>query len=236
MFSITNKLSNVKQLKNQDSLNLYNKSPNKLAYLNINTPGILKSANKQPQYQSKKLNQINNLQYDKTFCICPVTFSYTCNTHTINKCNFRIIDNEEAFIKKINKIADVSNINEFWEVFQFLQKPNQYPVGTDYHIFKQNIKPMWEDNFNKNGGKLSILLNINFGNLIWKETSLKFVKGYLPYYDFINGIVISVRPKYMVLSFWLRNAKYSMILRIKNTLSQLFNAKTTNYFKYTPFK
>lgn len=95
---------------------------------------------------------------------------------------------------------------------------------------------MWEDQLNKNWGKLSILLNRNIVNLIWEETSLNFVKGYLPYYEFINGIIISVRPKFFILSFWIKYQNYSMIIRIKYALSQLFNAKTTSNFKYIPFK
>jgi len=38
--------------------------------------------------------------------------------------------------------------------------PSQLPLGTDYYLFREGIKPSWEDPMNVNGGRwLSILPN-----------------------------------------------------------------------------
>ena len=145
------------------------------------------------------------------------------------------IEKEEDFLEKIIKIADASNINEFWEVFQHLKKPNQCPIGTDYHIFKKGIIPMWEDDNNKNGGKLSVLLTWKYANVIWEEVIFNFAKGLLPHFEYINGIVISMRPKFVVLSFWIKTNNNTIVEKIRNAMSVMIQAPSTNCIDFIPF-
>ena len=165
----------------------------------------------------------------------PITFSCSLNTHSVKKSKSKPIQKEQEFFEKIIKIADVSNINEFWEVFQHLKKPNQCPTGSDYHIFKKGIFPMWEDKLNMDGGKLSVLLTIKYANVIWEEVAFNFSQGLLPYYDYINGIVISMRPKFMVLSFWIKCGNNSLVEKIRNALSGLLQTPSPNCIDFIPF-
>ena len=51
--------------------------------------------------------------------------------------------------------------------------PDQIPNGSNYHIFKEGIKPMWEDPQNKDGGKWLLSLNKSRRqeiNPLWKNT------------------------------------------------------------------
>jgi len=165
----------------------------------------------------------------------PISFFCSLNTHSVNKYKNKPIQKEEEFLDKLIKIADVSNITEFWEVFQHLQKPSQCQIGSDYHIFKRGIYPMWEDKSNKDGGKLSVLLTFKYANIIWEEVAFNFSKGLLPYYDNINGIVISMRPKFMVLSFWIKYGNVSIVEKIRNALSGLLQTPSPNCFDFIPF-
>jgi Eukaryotic initiation factor 4E len=45
----------------------------------------------------------------------------------------------------INTIATVSTVQEFWNIYDFLKRPNDLPTTTDYHFFREGIKPTWED-------------------------------------------------------------------------------------------
>ncbi len=40
-----------------------------------------------------------------------------------------------------------------------MSKPSEIPLNTNYHVFKANIKPMWEDPANKQGGKWTVTVN-----------------------------------------------------------------------------
>jgi translation initiation factor 4E len=238
IFPIPNNNSKIEETKNQDSsFFLYKKPQNNFGSLNLDIPDNLRPKNKESQAQAQipNINQIHNHQIYNMSYFNPITFSCSLNTHSVKKSRMKPIEKEEDFLEKIIKIADVSNINEFWEVFQHLKKPNQCPVGSDYHIFKKGIVPMWEDKLNKDGGKLSMLLTWKYANVIWEEVTFNFAKGLLPYYDYINGIVISVRPKFLALSFWIRCGNNSMVEKIKNALSGLLQAPSTNCFDFIPF-
>ena len=94
---------------------------------------------------------------------------------------------------------------------------------------------MWEDKSNKDGGKLSVLLTWKYSNVIWEEVTFNFAKGLLPYYDYINGIVISVRPRFLALSFWIKCRNTPMVEKIRNAVSGLMQAPSSNCFDFIPF-
>jgi len=126
-------------------------------------------------------------------------------------------------------------MKEFWNVFQHIKKPTECPISTDYHVFKKGIIPMWEDPSNKNGGKLTVLLTREYVNVIWEEVVFNFAKGVLPYNDYINGIVIAKRPKFFVLSFWIKTVNNNIVEKIRNDLSGMLMAPSINCFDFIPF-
>ena len=228
VFPIPNNNQKLEESKNsENSYYLYKFPQINFGSLNLKIPENLRPKNKDLQSQ-------NYHNYSMTY-FNPITFSCSLNTHSNRRSKVKPIENEEEFFEKIIKIADVSNVNEFWEVFQHLKKPNQCPVGSDYHIFKKGIVPMWEDKMNKDGGKLSVLLTWKYANVIWEEVTFNFAKGLLPYYGYINGIVISVRPKFLALSFWIKCGNSSMVEKIRNALSGLLQAPSNNCFDFIPF-
>ena len=228
---INNFNTKLEESKNTDPSSTYKISPNEFRSLNLNIPENLKPRNRnQSQNQNTISNSIFNMSHFN-----PITFSCSLNTHSVKKSKSRPVQKEQEFFEKIIKIADVSNINEFWEVFQHLKKPNQCPTGSDYHIFKKGIFPMWEDKLNMDGGKLSVLLTIKYANVIWEEVAFNFSQGLLPYYDYINGIVISMRPKFMVLSFWIKCGNNSLVEKIRNSLSGLLQTPSPNCIDFIPF-
>lgn len=232
IFPIVNNFNTkLEESKNTDLSSTCKISPNDFRSLNLNIPENLRPKNKnQSQNQNTISNSIFNMSHFN-----PITFSCSLNTHSVKKSKSKPIQKEQEFFEKIIKIADVSNINEFWEVFQHLKKPNQCPTGSDYHIFKKGIFPMWEDKLNMDGGKLSVLLTIKYANVIWEEVAFNFSQGLLPYYDYINGIVISMRPKFMVLSFWIKCGNNSLVEKIRNALSGLLQTPSSNCIDFIPF-
>ena len=69
----------------------------------------------------------------------------------------------------------MTNFTEFWAVFRLIKKSSQFPVRTDYHIFKRGVFPIWADNMNKDGGKLSIILTWKYADIIREEVALSFL-------------------------------------------------------------
>ena len=193
-------------------------------------PNFFLAANPYAQeFFGKKFFENSNLSN-----FIPLSISCSLDTHKKSKAKAKSLE-EKEFFEKIIKIADVSNVTEFWEVFQHLKKPSQCPIGTDYHIFKKGIIPMWEDDNNKNGGKLSVLLTWKFANVIWEEVTFNLAKGLLPHFEYINGIVISMRPKFVVLSFWIKTNNNTIVEKLRNAMSVMIQAPSTNCIDFIPF-
>ena len=55
--------------------------------------------------------------------------------------------------ESMKQLASFQTIEHFWNIYNHMVRPNDIKATTDYHIFKDGIKPTWEDSANKNGGK-----------------------------------------------------------------------------------
>jgi translation initiation factor 4E len=45
-------------------------------------------------------------------------------------------------------------------------------------MFKEGVKPMWEDEFNKRGGKFSFKLKKDYTTIIWEEIVIKILNRF----------------------------------------------------------
>lgn len=113
-------------------------------------------------------------------------------------------------------------MNDFWSIFQHIKKPSDRMKPFDYQIFKQGIKPMWEDSSNKNGGKLSILVSKSYSSLLWEEIVFAFVGGVLPYITEINGITISSRKMFNIIQIWYQTFDKELISKIRKEMKLFF--------------
>ena len=60
---------------------------------------------------------------------------------------------------QLQPIADVNSIEEFWALQALIPSIEEIPVKTDYHLFRKNIRPEWEDKENSKGGKIIVEFN-----------------------------------------------------------------------------
>ena len=51
----------------------------------------------------------------------------------------------------IKSITTVKTVEEFWATYNYLRRPNDLSSTTDYHFFRDGIKPTWEDPKNAKG-------------------------------------------------------------------------------------
>lgn len=45
----------------------------------------------------------------------------------------------------IKSITSISTVEAFWTIYDYLKRPNDLTPTTDYHCFREGIKPTWED-------------------------------------------------------------------------------------------
>lgn len=102
-------------------------------------------------------------------------------------------------------LAYFSTAEAFWAVYTHLKRPSNLPAVSDYHIFKKGIRPVWEDEENKKGGKWIIRLKKGVSDRYWEDLLLAIVGDqFAEAGEEVCGAVLSVRSGEDVLSVWTR--------------------------------
>jgi len=221
-----NNINNLNPNVNNPNINLSNSEQNQAQKTNmINKNQINLDMNKQlsPQeiHQNNKNINYNNSNIPKSQnSISSEEPQETPKTKLENKFSFlyRIDDNnqhqtqkqvmdKEKYEVQVKKIAEFDTIEDFWGIFQHLRKPDSCKPGIEFFMFKEPIKPLWEDENNKNGGRFSIKLKRGYTTIIWEEMIFVLIGGILPkeMKDEINGIVVSSRKDFNTLQIWFKN-------------------------------
>jgi translation initiation factor 4E len=90
-------------------------------------------------------------------------------------------------------VAKFGSAEEFWQIYSFLKRPDQLPQGTNMQLFVDGIKPMWEDEANKNGGRWTLRVSKGYANKLWEDLILAMIGEQFSLENEINGIVLSIR-------------------------------------------
>lgn len=107
--------------------------------------------------------------------------------------------------KSIHAIAHVSTVEEFKTACEYLKHPSDLPEKSDYHLFKHGIRPIWEDDVNKQGGKWVVHLKKGAADRFWEQTLFACIGDQFgDDRDEVCGVVLSVRNGEDTLSIWLR--------------------------------
>ncbi|CAB1312822.1 unnamed protein product [Coregonus sp. 'balchen'] len=88
-------------------------------------------------------------------------------------------DKSKSWTENLRLIAKFDTVEDFWALYNHIQQPSKLGFGCDYCLFKDGVKPMWEDDKNKLGGRqqykerLSIPIKLLIGYQSHDDTSSK---------------------------------------------------------------
>uniref|UniRef100_U5EUM7 eIF-4F 25 kDa subunit n=1 Tax=Corethrella appendiculata TaxID=1370023 RepID=U5EUM7_9DIPT len=120
-------------------------------------------------------------------------------------------DRSKSWEETLNEVTSFSTVEDFWSLYNHIKLPSEVKVGSDYSLFKQGIKPMWEDVQNKRGGRWVISINKQQRPEIldkyWLDTILCLIGEAFEASDEICGAVVNVRPKGDKISIWTSNSQ-----------------------------
>ena len=124
---------------------------------------------------------------------------------------------------QVKKIGEFDTIEDFWSIFQHIKKPDKCKQGIEIQLFKDPIKPMWEDEYNKKGGKLTLKLNKGYTTIIWEELILGIIGNILPseISEGINGIVFSSKKESNILQIWFRDYNKNYYAELEQCIRDL---------------
>lgn len=105
--------------------------------------------------------------------------------------------------------------------------PNTLIENCMLFIMKENIKPIWEDSKNRNGGCFSYkVLNKNVYK-VWKDLTYLLIGGTISsqnnFVKNVNGITISPKKNFCIIKIWMANCDFqnpALITNIKNLTNE----------------
>jgi len=107
-------------------------------------------------------------------------------------------------------VGTFRTVEDFWRYFNNIAKPTQLQDSSNYHFFKEGIKPMWEDESNKRGGKwhLTAKKAETIVDQYWENLVLAMIGEVLAADlgdDEICGAVFSRRDRGNRIALWNKN-------------------------------
>jgi translation initiation factor 4E len=129
----------------------------------------------------------------------------------------------------LREVYTFSSIETFWQLFNNVPTVHNLIANTDYLLFKESIKPEWEDPRNNDGGKWVVTLPTEkkledechdaWMKIIYMMIGTNIDKEL---YEILNGIVLSVRDKHHRISIWVSdNSEPSMLKRIGDRIKEV---------------
>ncbi|KAL8964862.1 MAG: hypothetical protein Q9183_004173 [Haloplaca sp. 2 TL-2023] len=111
----------------------------------------------------------------------------------------------QDYEKSTVPLAQFSSVESFWTVYSHLKRPSTLPSVSDYHLFKKGIRPVWEDEENRRGGKWIVRLKKGVSDRYWEDLLLAIIGDqFAEAGEEVCGAVLSVRSGEDVLSVWTR--------------------------------
>lgn len=142
-----------------------------------------------------------------------------------------------TYENSIKQIAILKTVEEFWSVYDYVVRPNDLPTATDYHFFREGIKPTWEDPHNSHGGKWIVRLRKGLASRYWEEAILALIGCQftgIPDEE-ICGAVVSIRYSEDIVSIWNRTASDRDVTeRIRDAIKRILQLPSCAYMEYKP--
>uniref|UniRef100_A0A3Q1CLC6 Eukaryotic translation initiation factor 4E family member 2 n=1 Tax=Amphiprion ocellaris TaxID=80972 RepID=A0A3Q1CLC6_AMPOC len=124
-------------------------------------------------------------------------------------------------------------VEQFWRFYSHMIRPGDLTGHSDFHLFKEGIKPMWEDDANKMGGKWIIRLRKGLASRCWENLILAMLGEQFMVGEEICGAVVSVRFQEDIISIWNKTASdQATTARIRDTLRRVLNLPPNTIMEY----
>lgn len=134
-------------------------------------------------------------------------------------------------------IGCFGSVEQFWALYGHLIRPSELPNYSEYHLFKIGIKPMWEDENNRNGGCWKLRMKKGLVSRCWENLILAVLGEQFMVGDEICGCVVSIRMKDDFITVWNKTASDSAITaRIGDTLRRVLNLPPSTEMTYSRHK
>jgi translation initiation factor 4E len=113
---------------------------------------------------------------------------------------------EETYGASIKEIASFATVEHFWAVYNHVLRPAHLAPLIDVFLFRHGVQPMWEDEANALGGRLSLRVRKQATSKAFEDLALALIGEQFEVPELVCGIACSIRFQEDILSIWLRTA------------------------------
>uniref|UniRef100_A0A8C4QUH3 Eukaryotic translation initiation factor 4E type 2 n=1 Tax=Eptatretus burgeri TaxID=7764 RepID=A0A8C4QUH3_EPTBU len=139
----------------------------------------------------------------------------------------------QNYEQNIKCIGSFASVEHFWRYYSHIVRPSDLTGHSDFHLFKEGIKPMWEDEANKNGGKWIVRLRKGLASRCWENLILAMLGEQFMVGEEICGAVVSIRFQEDIISIWNKTASdHATTSRIRDTLRRVLNLPPNTVMEY----
>jgi len=129
----------------------------------------------------------------------------------------------------LKKIFTFDTVEDFWCLYNNITPSQAIQAGSNYHVFKDGIEPMWEDSANRIGGKWTVEFSSKKRadqlDQLWLFAVLAVVgEGFGEDSDQVTGVVVSVRKQNDRIALWTKDARaQDACIRIGEKFKEILN-------------
>ncbi|KAL0211697.1 hypothetical protein RCL1_005323 [Eukaryota sp. TZLM3-RCL] len=132
----------------------------------------------------------------------------------------------KRYADSVQRICTVTTVNEFLTAYQFIKRPSQTNIETNFHFFRNSnlgpVKPEWEDPANASGGRLILRAGKDHADFLWETLLFELASGRMfEYAPNVTGIVISCRASEVVISIWCASQDEAMVNALRERIPQI---------------
>jgi len=122
------------------------------------------------------------------------------------------------------KLGSFDTVQQFWRYYSFMKRPSKVDEACDLMLFKSGIRPLWEDESNRDGGRWSIRVKRHNTDRYWENAIMAMIGEQFMVGNEICGMQLSLRYPYDQLSVWHRNSgdKY-VVKKIGESLRRILH-------------
>ncbi|KAG6541278.1 hypothetical protein Mapa_017329 [Marchantia paleacea] len=145
------------------------------------------------------------------------------------------VRSQTSYEDSMKRIAEFSTAEGFWSCYCHLARASTLPNPTDFHLFKEGIRPLWEDAANRTGGKWIIRFKKLVSGRFWEDLVLAIIGDQLDYGDSVCGAVLSIRYGEDILSVWNKNASDNQaVMSLRDSIKRHLHLPVSYLMEYKP--
>ncbi|XP_040566026.1 eukaryotic translation initiation factor 4E type 2 [Lepeophtheirus salmonis] len=137
--------------------------------------------------------------------------------------------------KNLKLLGSFNTCEDFWRFHCYFKPFHHLPKPSDWYIFREGIKPMWEDDANRYGGKWLVRVRHGLGYKVWENTLLALVGQQFQIDDEVCGVVASLRASEEIISVWNKTSTDPAIVeKIRDVFCKVIELPSGTVIEYKP--